>query len=85
MEKVIYLWTSPIAYPEHYNPDTGPYAKKLHFEWGLAILAPNTLSLMNNPCTTMGELISGGLWDIAGAIDPIFLTDAIEWYFGLGR
>jgi len=71
-------------YPVHYNPRGGPYSN-VHVEWGLAILAPNTLWLMNNPCTTMGELLSAGLWDIAGAIDPIFLTDAIDWYFGIGR
>jgi RHS repeat-associated protein len=73
------------GYPWHYNPNKGPYAGKVHTEWALAILAPNTLGMMNDPCTTMGELLSAGLWDIAGAIDPIFLTDAIDWYFGIDR
>lgn len=41
------------------------------------------MTLSGRSCTTSMQMVSAGLWDIATAIDPIFMTDAIDWAVGL--
>ena len=49
------------------------------------VLLPNTLPLFEDPYTTTAEFVSAALWDITSSLDPIFMTDALKWIFGLGQ
>jgi RHS repeat-associated protein len=77
------------GFPEHYNPEGREV--NIHVQRfppgrlsGIAaLLAPMSMELAGRSCTTNGQMLAAGLWDIASAIDPIFLTDALDWYFGL--
>ncbi|MGI0015999.1 MAG: RHS repeat-associated core domain-containing protein, partial [Nitrososphaera sp.] len=83
------------GYAEHVNPKSGPYAdvhiqtkaasREAGFLNSLApILAPYSDAASRDQNSTPETITSAAaLWDIASAIDPIFLTDAIEWVFGL--
>jgi hypothetical protein len=31
------------------------------------------------------QFASAAMWDIADAIDPVGMTDALDWYFGLDQ
>jgi uncharacterized protein RhaS with RHS repeats len=77
-------------YPPHRNTESGPY-KDVHVQdaedakgtWTeLAMgLAPMTMMLVNDPESSPAEVGSAFLWDATKAVDPIFLTDVIEWVF----
>jgi len=85
-------------YPEHVNPDTGPNSH-VHVQTaapgrivGLAILgsifAAGSSSVADaaergDPCISQGDVVAAAAWDITVALDPIFLTDAINWWFEL--
>lgn len=68
-----------------YNPHFQTEGKRGHtFYKGAAMfLAPNSMTLSERKDTTAMQMVSAGLWDIATAIDPIGLTDAIELAVGL--
>lgn len=68
-----------------YNPHFQTEGKRGHtFYRGVAMfLAPNSMTLSERKDTTNMQMLSAGLWDIATSIDPIGLTDAIEWAVGL--
>jgi len=48
-----------------------------------AFLAPYAMAQSQNPDNSVWDVISAGAWDIAKAIDPIFITDAIEKVTGV--
>ncbi len=84
------------GYPPHVHPDTGPFCRVhvqcvppgRHYARGAVlakILTPHSWALSNDPSTTAAEFASAALWDIISAVDPIFLTDVIEWTFGLEK
>jgi RHS repeat-associated protein len=86
------------VWPEHVNPADGPnsdihvqtidttksagFGKSLGVGL-LAIIGANTMAANANADATPGEITSAFLWDSAKAIDPIFLTDAIEHVTGV--
>jgi len=49
----------------------------------LALVAANSLNAANNPNATEQEIISSALWDVAVGIDPLGITNVIEWASGL--
>jgi RHS repeat-associated protein len=81
------------GFPEHVHPKDGPYkdvhvqtvedTKKAGFGKGLlSIIAPTAMAAAASSDATAAETASAALWDVAKAIDPIFLTDAIEMATG---
>jgi hypothetical protein len=38
-----------------------------------------------DPAITAGDVVRAGAWDIAVAIDPLFITDGIEKATGLSK
>ncbi|MBA3241725.1 MAG: Ig-like domain-containing protein [Acidobacteria bacterium] len=76
------------GYPEHYNPSSGPY-EKVHVQWEpphkrlAIILAPFSMELSGRKDTTNMQMFSAGIWDVASTIDPVGITDACNWFFGL--
>lgn len=81
-------WEKSPGYPEHYNPNSGPYSK-VHVQIDTPVrklamlLAPHAMDVSGRKNTTMMQLASAGAWDIAESIDPIFITDGLNWYFDL--
>ena len=83
-------------WPAHRNPDGGPY-QNVHVQTVedtkaaglgkslLSIVAATTLATTANPDATPREIVSAVLWDTAKAIDPIFITDGIEYATGLNE
>jgi len=87
------------TWPEHVNPDKGPNSD-IHVQTVedtksaglgqslgagiLAIIGANTMAADANNYATPAEIGSAFVWDVAKAIDPIFLTDAIEHFTGAG-
>jgi len=80
------------GYPEHYNPNSGDHSGA-HVQWDppirasaigaiAAIFAPHSMMLSGRKGTTDMQMASAGFWDIASTIDPIFITDGLEAYFG---
>ena len=75
-------------YPEHYNPKNGDYSK-VHVQWDTPkrrlgmIFAPHSMIVSGRKNATTMQFVSAALWDIASTIDPIFITDAIDWGLGL--
>jgi RHS repeat-associated protein len=81
-------------YPQHVQPADGPYAdvhiqtvedtKKAGFGKGLlSVVAPFSMGADQNPDATVEEISSAMIWDTAKAIDPLFVTDLIEWATGI--
>jgi RHS repeat-associated protein len=86
-------------WPEHVNPADGPNAD-IHVQtvadtksagFGkslgmglLAIIGANTMTANENKDATVGEVAGAFAWDTAKAIDPLFITDAIEHFSGIG-
>ena len=82
------------GYPEHKNPGKGQYSD-VHVQTEKAakavgylsvigsVVAPYTQGEAENPGATRSAIISAALWDTAKAIDPVFLTDGLEWMFNL--
>src|SRR5439155_3457777 len=76
------------GYPEHVHPDTGGFSD-VHVQTAqpkamlAALFAPNFLSISNDPCASLAELLSAGLWDLAVGLDPLFVTDVLAWYYGV--
>lgn len=82
------------GFPEHIHPETGPN-RPVHIQtaeatkkagWtvtGIAagVFIPNATRASQNPNGSWRDLGLAGAWDIASSIDPIFLTDALEWAF----
>ncbi|HEU4506847.1 MAG TPA: RHS repeat-associated core domain-containing protein [Pyrinomonadaceae bacterium] len=78
------------GYPEHVHPNQGPYTGshiQTHPPGRLrqlaSALAPFTMELSGRKGVSNSEFASAVAWDIASAIDPIFLTDLINWLTGL--
>ncbi len=69
------------GYSPHYQTD----GKGGHtfYKGVAAFFAPNSMKLSGRSCTTSMQMFSAGLWDVAGTIDPIGMTDAIDYAFGL--
>jgi RHS repeat-associated protein len=88
------------GYPEHVHPNAGPNTD-VHIQTaapgagavagaGLgSLLAANAMAMADaggsDPAISTGDVIVAGAWDVASAIDPIFLTDLINWVFGVGE
>jgi RHS repeat-associated protein len=77
------------GHPEHLHPAEGEFGD-VHIESATgfcsaiaAALAPQATRLSKDPDTSYFSLVVAGLWDAASAIDPIFLTDAIEHAAGV--
>lgn len=86
-------------WPTHQNPEHGPY-KDIHVQtvadtkaagFGktlgaglLAIIGANTIAANANKDATPGEVVGAFSWDVAKAIDPFFVTDAVEHFSGIG-
>ncbi|MGD9163025.1 MAG: RHS repeat-associated core domain-containing protein [Desulfobacteraceae bacterium] len=70
------------GYPEHTHPNTGKY-KNVHIESILSAIVPYSYAMSDNENTTPNDIIAGAAWDIASTIDPIFITDFIEWILDL--
>jgi RHS repeat-associated protein len=81
-------------YAEHVNPNDGEFSdvhietKDAAKEAGLfgavgTVLAPYSDAAAKSGDATASEIGSAALWDAAKAIDPIFVTDAIEWAMGM--
>jgi len=82
------------GYPEHVHPRTGPN-RPVHIQtaeatkragWKItgivaAAFIPNSMRASQNPNGSWQDFGIAGAWDIASSIDPIFLTDALEWAF----
>jgi hypothetical protein len=48
-----------------------------------SLACPNITGLSDNPCPTNGQIGSAIVWDAAGLLDPIGLTDGIDAFTGL--
>jgi RHS repeat-associated protein len=74
------------AHRDGYNPhyQTEGVGGHSFYRSAAMFLAPNAMEMSNNPEATNGQFASAALWDIAESIDPIGITDGINWYFGLG-
>jgi len=78
------------GYPEHVHPNQGPYTDA-HIQTAppgrikelASLLAPFTMEMSGRKGVSNAEFASAAAWDIASAIDPIFLTDLINWLTGL--
>lgn len=66
----------PEAYPAH--PGTVLDLRRLSM-----ILAPQSMVLSGRKNTTNMQFASAALWDVASTIDPFFITDGLDWFFGL--
>ena len=71
------------GYRNHYHPHGRPGG---HVFYGIAtILAPFSMEVSGRKGTTNGQFAAAAAWDIASAIDPIFMTDVINWFTGLSN
>jgi RHS repeat-associated protein len=82
-----------FGYPEGYHPASGPYSD-VHVQTAdatkaagvakgvLSIIVPFSMAAAANRDATPGEIGSAAAWDVAKAIDPIFITDIIEHVTG---
>ena len=78
------------GYPEHTHPNKGPYTDT-HIEAkgaaAAAIVAealiPQSQRVSRTPNASPFDLTVAALWDVASAVDPIFVTDALEWAFNV--
>jgi RHS repeat-associated protein len=80
----------------HRNPATGEFAD-VHVQTAadtkkaglgtslLSLVAATTLTATSNADAAPSEIVSAVLWDTAKAIDPLFVTDAIEYATGLNE
>jgi RHS repeat-associated protein len=75
------------AHKPGYDPHYQTQGKKGHtfYKSAAAFLAPNSMNMSGRGCATNMQMLSAGLWDVASAIDPIGLTDAIEMAVGLNN
>jgi RHS repeat-associated protein len=72
-------------YNKHYNPETGPY-KDVHVEPGFSqfaamALIPHAYEASNTEGITTGEFSATAAWDVLNGIDPVGVTDLMEWLF----
>ena len=72
-------------YNRHYNPETGPY-KDVHVEPGFSRLAamaliPHAYEASNTEGITTGEFSATAAWDVLNGVDPVGVTDLMEWLF----
>jgi RHS repeat-associated protein len=79
------------GYPAGVHPNAGPY-QHVHVQTAppgrerLGMLfAPMSMTLSGRKDVTSAQFASAAAWDIISAVDPIFITDALEWYFGLSN
>ena len=49
------------------------------------VLAPNSMRLSGRSCTTSAQFASAAAWDLASGIDPVGLTDLVNWATGLDQ
>jgi len=78
------------GYPEHVHPNQGPHTDA-HIQTAppgklnslAMLLAPFTMEMAGRKGVSNAEFASAAAWDIASAIDPICLTDLINWLTGL--
>ena len=74
--------------PEHVHPKSGPYSD-VHIEsiGGLAaigaIVAPFSQSLARDPNASKAEIAAAAAWDITSTLDPVGVTDLINYLFDL--
>ena len=80
------------GYPEHVHPNQGPYsgahiqnAPPGRLKELASLIAPFTMDMSGRKGVSNGEFASAVAWDIASAIDPIMLTDLINWLTGLDQ
>jgi hypothetical protein len=67
-------------------PIAPPVAPPGDEEGGWAeVFAPTAMSESEREGASIGDVVKAGAWDVAKAIDPVFLTDALEWGFGVGE
>jgi hypothetical protein len=75
------------GYPEHVHPNQG--RTDVHIQTSnpgkelAMILAPFTMEMSGRKGVSNEEFASAVAWDLASAVDPIFLTDLINWLTGL--
>jgi len=79
-------------YPEHVHPNQGPNSGahiQTHPPGRLqqlaVLLAPFSMEMSGRKGVSNAEFASAAAWDIAPAIDPICLTDLINWLTGLDQ
>jgi hypothetical protein len=80
--------------PVHVHPQEGPYAD-VHVQTrntalvaaGLALLgeifAPTTSEVAASPEPTPTQLLSAAGWDVTSTVDPIGVSDLINWIFNI--
>ena len=83
------------GFPEHVHAEEGSYtdvhiqsksvAAKVAAAGAIAAVAsavaPFSQAISQDPAASSGEIVSAAVWDATKALDPIFLTDVIEWAF----
>jgi len=72
-------------YNRHYNPETGPY-KDVHVEPGFSkvaamVLIPRAFEASNTEGITTGEFSAAAAYDLLNGLDPVGVTDFMEWLF----
>jgi hypothetical protein len=72
----------PEVHPSELQPPS-PSVGETIVGGAAAILAPYAIDRSKDPNASVADVISAGGWDVAKAIDPFFVTDALEWVFGL--
>jgi RHS repeat-associated protein len=84
------VWEKHGDYPEHVHPNQGPYTSahvQNHPPGKLrelaSLIAPFSMEMSGRKGVSNSEFASAVAWDIASAIDPICLTDLINWLTGL--
>lgn len=71
-------WPVPLAGPlVERRRDHGPRVRSNSYVLRLARAAESS------PAISEADAWTAGAWDVACLIDPIFLTDAISWWFEL--
>lgn len=79
-------------FPEHVHPNEGPNTGA-HIQTHppgrvqqlAMLLAPFSMELSGRKGVSNSEFASAAAWDIASALDPICLTDLINWLTGLDQ
>ena len=78
----------------HHPPDKDLFGYEPHFQTNRkfghsfygkmgALVAPFSASMSNCKSATTQGILSAAAWDVAQWLDPIFITDAINWWYGL--
>jgi len=87
------------GFTEHFNPADGQFENvhvQSHGDWAkamgknasftaaiMAAVAPASSALADDPQASFAEVLSAALWDATCALDPVFITEGINWAFDL--